>query len=66
MSSSRNKDRSGKPARNDKCRLLRPPKKAPAKRARRRPPGEADPDAELYEQGDIVAPRRDPPYEDGI
>jgi hypothetical protein len=66
MSSSRNRDGSGKPTDNRKRRFLRPAKKAPVKPARRPQPGEADPDAELYEQGDIATPKRDPPYEDGF
>ena len=29
-------------------------------------PASQDGDDELYDQGDIATPRRDPPYEDGL
>lgn len=36
----------------------------PAKVGKKKPPQNNDDD--LYDQGDIATPRRDPPYEDGI
>lgn len=46
------KDKPGKSA--DKPAKVRPKKPAPNN------------DDDLYDQGDIATPRRDPPYEDGI
>ncbi|MFZ5734465.1 MAG: hypothetical protein ACOY4O_17145 [Pseudomonadota bacterium] len=38
------------------------PASKPAKTDKRKPQNDDD----LYDQGDIATPRRDPPYEDGI
>lgn len=38
------------------------PADKPAKTDRKKPQNDDD----LYDQGDIATPRRDPPYEDGI
>lgn len=40
-------------------------KTKPAKKAAPRSP-QATTDDDLYDQGDIATPRRDPPYEDGL
>lgn len=52
-----NKDTSGKdsPKKNDQ--------KKPDDKSKKKPQANED---DLYDQGDIATPRRDPPYEDGI